>query len=497
MIKPVAKFNINKVFNISSLLRHKKDVNQLPKLDKPIVAYMSGMFLEPERDDFTNSLLGITKTFYNLYTSLTENEKCTETKTEVKTETKTETIAEVKTEKKEVTKEKIKKKEQRQTTNFMPKVKYYDYEEPRIIKKTNNIKKIFVDSKNVVLNILHRTKKEITKFIFYVPNKIENIKRQKAHKKRMEMQKIEHQKAIATRQEKLEQSRARTQFIQLRKRYFSMFAADDVVPKVPEFKNYNSLNSNELKILISVITACIEHQKIINAKKNKFRIGSKNYSNDKNREELNSTLLQEIKPNLIPDNNKRRQNFKKELIRLHKIYIENSKIVEKPIGAFNNITKTFFDKTKNSLQEIYDVKKKWYYRYLEKIPKFGLIPKTVRVTGQINLTRCIMKDYRDVTDRYAKSGLAPVMKKYSQQADFIKKFVDNNRYYLEKNDIAFAEQTLQRIEDVKTQRVNTYKKLFDLFAKGGCNISNICTNIRLREGVGLLKKAAVTFLSIF
>ena len=69
--------------------------------------------------------------------------------------------------------------------------------------------------------------------------------------------------------------------------------------------------------------------------------------------------------------------------------------------------------------------------------------------------------------------------------------------YLEKNDIAFAEQTLQRIEDVKTQRVNTYKKLFDLFAKGGCNISNICTNIRLREGVGLLKKAAVTFLSIF
>ena len=29
------------------------------------------------------------------------------------------------------------------------------------------------------------------------------------------------------------------------------------------FKNYNSLNSNELKILISVITACIEHQKII------------------------------------------------------------------------------------------------------------------------------------------------------------------------------------------------------------------------------------------
>lgn len=58
-----------------------------------------------------------------------------------KTETKTETIAEVKTEKKEVTKEKIKKKEQRQTTNFMPKVKYYDYEEPRIIKKLIILKK--------------------------------------------------------------------------------------------------------------------------------------------------------------------------------------------------------------------------------------------------------------------------------------------------------------------------------------------------------------------
>ena len=149
------------------------------------------------------------------------------------------------------------------------------------------------------------------------------------------------------------------------------------------------------------------------------------------------------------------------------------------------------------MQEIYDIKKKWYYRYLEKIPKLGLIPRAVRVTGQVNLTRCIMKDYREVTNKYAVSSLVPIMRKYSKQSDTIKKFVKRYEHYLEKDDLAFVEQTLQNIENMKKQRLNAYKKLFDLFAKGGCNISNICTNIRLREGIGLLKKAAVTFLSIF
>ena len=89
MIKPISKFNINKTFRFSTFLKSQRNAEQISKVDKPIIAYMSGVFLEPEH---SNPLLGICKTFNDLYTSLSEKveEAATEidTKKEVKVEYK-------------------------------------------------------------------------------------------------------------------------------------------------------------------------------------------------------------------------------------------------------------------------------------------------------------------------------------------------------------------------------------------------------------------------
>lgn len=486
MIKPISKFNINKTFRFSTFLKSQRNAEQISKVDKPIIAYMSGVFLEPEH---SNPLLGICKTFNDLYTSLSE--KVEEAATEIDTK------KEVKVEYKKIEKEKIETKKLTQTTEIKPEVKLFEYKTTRAIRKKSKIKEFWNDTRFKVSEIAYRTKQIISNLFFYIPNKIEDIKLEYKYKKQEKERKKAYIKEQIAKQEMEVLSNARQEFSHLYNKYLSMFARNDVIPDVPEFNHYYKLNLVALKALMPVITACIQHQEIINTLKQKFRKGGDSYPNNQDKSDLQTTWLEEIQLNQIPNNKKRRHNFKKELIRIHKIYIENSKKVEKPISAFNHVTKTFFDNAKNSLQEIYDIKKKWYYRYLEKIPKLGLIPRAVRVTGQVNLTRCIMKDYREVTNKYAVSGLAPIMKKYSKQSDTIKKFVNRYEHYLEKDDLAFVEQTLQNIENIKKQRLNAYKKLFDLFAKGGCNISNICTNIRLREGIGLLKKAAVTFLSIF
>ena len=507
MIKPIHKFNINKTLNFSILTKMKKGSEQIPKVDKPIIAYMSDLFFEQERNNSLNSFFESDNSLEYLYAFLskkndvknTDNESKNEFKSETKIEVKSDVKEEVKTETK--TKNITLEKEITKTKESVQQVQkslYSSYAEPKVILKTNKLKELINDIKYTTSKIFNGTNKIVSNIFYSISNKIEDIKQEQAYKKQIKVMKKERLEAEAARIEAKAVSSARFEFAQLHQKYISMFAKGDLFPNVPEFNNYYNLNSIELKKLIFVIKTCIQHQAIINSLRPKFCIGADKYSEDNDKQAFRTVNLQEISPKqYILNNKKRSENFKKELVRIYKIYIENSKAVENPISAFNNVTKTFFDKSKKSLKEIYDIKKKWYYRYLEKVPKLGLIPRAVRVAGQINLTRCIMKDYKDVTNNYVKLGLSPVMKKYTGQAALIKDFVNKNKYYLERDDFVFAEQTLQNIENVKTQRLNAYKKLFDLFAKGGCNISNICTNIRLRESIGLLKKAAVTFLSVF
>ena len=192
-----------------------------------------------------------------------------------------------------------------------------------------------------------------------------------------------------------------------------------------------------------------------------------------------------------------KQTYKKHLNKMYQQFLESSKEIETPILDFNQISNNFFDRAKSSIEEIFEMKKKWYFKYLEKIPKLGLVPKSIRVTGQINLTRCIMKDYKAVTEKYITNGMNPMLQKYNNQYDKIKDFIESYQNILDEADLKYSDTILAKLSQVRRKHLESYKKLFDIFTKGGCNISNICNTVRLQGLVSLITKTISTFGSPF
>ena len=61
----------------------------------------------------------------------------------------------------------------------------------------------------------------------------------------------------------------------------------------------------------------------------------------------------------------------------------------------------------------------------------------------------------------------------------------------------YSKNLLKRITVIKDKHIDTYSKLFDIYAKGGCNISNICKNVRLQGLISLVTKTIATFATPF
>ena len=274
-------------------------------------------------------------------------------------------------------------------------------------------------------------------------------------------------------------------------RYKKMFSPDDLVPDLSMFmpNAFKHLSLEALEKRLNVLKACISHQDIINKLKNKYLNGAKSYISDKEAENITNIKIEDDGDLNI----KNGETYKSKLNRMCTAFLKESKSIEAPILDFHNVSTKFFDRSKKNIEEIFELKEKWYYKYLEKVPKLGLVPKAMRVTGQLNLTRCIMKDYSAVTDKYVKNGINPVISEYNRQFLKIKKFVAKNRDSLEQEDKKYSKKLLKRITVIRDKHIDTYRKLFDIYAKGGCNISNICKNVRFQGLVSLVTKTIATF----
>lgn len=278
-------------------------------------------------------------------------------------------------------------------------------------------------------------------------------------------------------------------------RYKKMFSPDDLVPDLSLFmpNAFKHLSLEALKERLNVLKACISHQDIINNLKNKYLNGAKSYISDKEAENITNMKIEDDGDLNI----KNGETYKSKLNRMCTAFLNESKSIETPILDFHNVSTKFFDRSKKNIEEIFELKDKWYYKYLEKVPKLGLVPKAMRVTGQLNLTRCIMKDYREVTDKYVKNGINPVISEYNRQFLKIRKFIEKNRDSLEHDDKKYSKKLLKRITVIRDKHIDTYRKLFDIYAKGGCNISNICKNVRFQGLTSLVTKTIATFATPF
>ena len=465
MINPITNFKINN-FKVLHKIKFKKN-NKVPYIEKQQDVYMSDMFLEPEHRNSSQS--GLFDLFNNLFSSQTDNREEKNEENKPIYESKTNNIQENLYEtKKEILEEELEKKE-----DYEPYPIFKDLEPPH----NRNIIQTIAGKFSEVLSIIGSSLSYFKDNVFDIKDNI--------------IYNIENKKRIAKSNKLLY---ARNDFKNKLQKYKDMFNDDDIIPDLSEFSKYRYVSLAELNQLSLVLDACIKHQKAINKLKNRYRKGAGRFSSNNDDNNIKADRLIELPADIVRKSNISRQ----ELISLFNIYTKNSKKIELPIKSFNNISKRFFKCTKSNMEEIFEYKKKWWSIFGEKIPKLGIIPKSVRVIGQINLTRQIMKDYKEITHKYIKEGTNPLVKHYGEQYNTIEACVDRYKSTeTSPKNLEFVNRLSRVMKNLREDRVSTYAKMYDNFARAGCNISNFCNNVRLKGGVSLGLKTLFTFFSPF
>ena len=378
MIKPVARFKTTK-FSILTKFKPKKTNKPVPYTEKPVVAYMPGMFLDPEHKN--NSLGGFSSMFGNLFNGLfTSDEK-----------------VEHKAEQKSIKKEKIEKEEEseilkmyrnavihgasqtlqdsifetlspkqksltevKKKTEVRTKAKSKVKSKSLTITKTQTKTKIKTSQPYSINKIIEPSKNVFQKTVEYLANAIKVVKNVLntgldaiVGIKNNVIYNIENKKRIAE-SDKLHN--ARNDFKNKLQEYEYMFDYDDIKPDLSEFSKYKYISLAELIKLTFVLKACIKHQKAINKLKDRYHRGAGSFSSNNDDNNTRIDKLTELPIDIVYKSNISR----KDLVLLFNIYVKNSKSIERSIKSFNNISKRFFKRTKSNMEEIFEYKNKWW-----------------------------------------------------------------------------------------------------------------------------------------
>ena len=464
MIKTISRFKITN-FQVLHKTKFNKN-NKVPYSEKPLVAYMTGLFLEPERRNSSEG--GLFGLFSNLFSHQLDNKQEKIEKKESLYETKKEVLEEKLEEKLE---DKLEAKLEKKVEKYEPYAIFKDIAPPR--------------NKNILQAIVEKFSKALS----LIGSSLSNFKGNIIDIKNNIVYNIKNKKSIA---ESKKLYNARNDFKNKLQEYKNMFDNDDIIPDLSEFSKYRYVSLAELIKLTLVLEACIKHQEAINKLKSRYCRGASKFSSSDDDRNLGYCKLQDLPPELINKPNLTR----KDLIILYNIFMKNSKTIEAPIKSFHNVSKSFFKRTKSNMEEIFEIKKRWFWA--EKIPKINIIPKAIRITGQINLTRRIMRDYREIMGKYIKNGVNITVVQYGNQYNIINNCINTFKNDNLNNDkIQFADKLLYKMQNAKADRVSTYARLFDAYAAAGYNINNFCNNVRLKGGIGLGLKALFTFFTPF
>lgn len=257
-----------------------------------------------------------------------------------------------------------------------------------------------------------------------------------------------------------------------------------------QIKNTSSLTSiSELQALKAQIQEECQREEMMQKLESIFTKGVEFYAQGQEKDPFDLNIINEVNPNSS-------SSFKSTLRQMSATYLKNSNNIEPAVIAFDNISTRFFEEAAKSIKEIYALKTDTTQKWLERIPKLGLIAKTLRVGEQIRLTKCLLKDYNSLTDKYLSQGIEPLINKYNVQYNKIKKFIEQNpiQAKINKN---FTQEILNLVEHARANRLQSYNKQVYIYSKNGMNISNICHNIKKQGYIELATKALFTLAPLF
>lgn len=264
----------------------------------------------------------------------------------------------------------------------------------------------------------------------------------------------------------------------------STIIVDFVSTKSKNGFNFVKTKSVEAKnAVIEKIAIKTEERDMMDDLKNFFRKGGANYLPQRPLDPFNPENLKEITPKTDYS------STKEEVQRLCNLYIQNTAIVDTSAVGFNALSKNFFSSAAAGLKEIFDLGSD--VKILERIPKIGVVPKTLRISQQMALIKCIQKDYKEVTDWYVKNGVVSIVDKYNKQYETIKDFIESSSS-LNKADKQYARACLAKIKEAKDKRGALYAKMLSNYAKAGSNLNKICNTKNTKNAFELARKVAIT-----
>lgn len=464
---------------LSRFTTKKKTVMQ--KVDKPIIVN-SYMYKDPEGE-------GLFSLFKNLFEH--NKESLAETIKEIIPEVKIEQKKEVK---QEVNIDALKDSIAKPKIDVKPEIKIqsFDFEETPY-----PIFKIPDPPHEPVKEFFKRTISNIIDFFRDAPDDIIDIKDNIVEKIQDIPEKVKIVKTMISDTKddfiQLKLNRAQERFSNKIDKYENMFEPDDEFPDINHFYNFMSLPLPKLIALEIELDILSSHQRNILALKERYSKRFQDIITDKEKRDLKHDNLEDIYSASILLWNPMYSNYK-DFIKACKIFLDNSKKVQESVKSFNSVSKKFFKFSKNCIDEIFELQNNKWYRLSEKFPLLGAITKSIRVADQINLTRCLLNNYKNFTKEYVQNGIQPKTIKYNQQYKDIE-FLST--IYKGKCDIkekVYLDKLLEIAKNTRDERIKTYAKLFDNYGKAGCCINSISNKVRLKGGISLALKACTSYL---
>ncbi len=512
MIK-ITLFNYNKFYNFLPQLKKNK---QLSVVSKPIFSYM---FLSPnfDRGNIFN------KSLFDSFDFINDTIK----KVDSVSIKKTETIREEK-------KETIRKEKVEEKPKIIPIVSNITVDIPEKQEKINNFISVIKDSFVKTAQILAYP---VATLIDYTAEKYDEVKykRKRKREKRAQAQQIletsihKYQtlcnilniqtktpkikskklslKSIESMQKDinekiLQQSIAIDKLQETRKiydqrlrEYKALFYGDEMLPDFSCFENYNNLSLQPLQVLLADLNLEIERQNNIVNIKRAITEGAYGYNSGPAGSGSTKCYLNRI--SLIDYKNKSQRKYISNLNKLCESFFINSKILDNSISGFNIIVKNFFAKSSIKLKEIFNLQNDKKIKWLERIPKLGIIPKGLRVYEQNSLANCIVKDFKEITKNQVENEMHVAIREFQWQYRTIADYINRHKDKFDNDTNKYSKIMLNKLESCKEKRMKTYGSIFDIFSSGGCNVKNICNQIKTKGIISLTQKAIITFGTLF
>lgn len=289
---------------------------------------------------------------------------------------------------------------------------------------------------------------------------------------------------ISTSKQPSELENLQKEFEPLLQQYYTLLGP---LADVKKYAGWKTLTLSALNTMITEIKEAISHEKMMKALEIKFTKGARHYLSK--RPPFNYS---DIYPLKIPNKS---DSYKKGLKELAVVYLKNSAGVDQSLILFSELSHNFFSEAAQSIKEIYAIQADPANKWLERIPKLGIIPKALRVKEQVRLTKCILKDYRSVSEAYVSRAMNPYLKEYNSQLKLIKDYIAQHKIksFLFKG---YTKNIISVLEEAREKRMDAGKQLLDNYAANGANLSKMCSQIQKNGCIDLARKTLFTLLPL-